>query len=83
MDIGMSYKVYVDVTVKITKEGLIVPKTITWENGKSFDIMRIQDSQRMASLKAGGVGIRYTVIIDNKEAYLYLEEDKFFVERRV
>ena len=33
-------------------------------------------------MKAGGAGIRYTVEIGAKQTYLYLEEDKWFVERK-
>ena len=38
---------------------------------------------RAASLKAGGVGMRYTCIIDGKESYLYYEDNNmWFVEGR-
>ena len=75
-------KVYVDVMAEITKDGVLIPRMITWENGRKYEITRVKDKQRAASLKAGGVGIRYTIIIENKEVFLYLEEDKFFMERR-
>lgn len=77
-----SNKVYVDVYVEITKDGIMMPKMITWEDGRRYEITRVKDRQRAASLKAGGAGIRYTVIVQNKEVFLYLEEDKFFMERR-
>jgi len=37
---------------------------------------------RRASLKAGGVGMRYNCVINNIDTYLYDEEDKgWFIER--
>ncbi|MBQ3514507.1 MAG: hypothetical protein IJA32_12050 [Lachnospiraceae bacterium] len=38
---------------------------------------------RAASLRAGGVGMRYTCIIDGKESHLYYEDNNmWFVEGR-
>ena len=37
---------------------------------------------RCASLKAGGTGIRYTVMVGGRECHLYYEFDKGFMERR-
>jgi len=36
--------------------------------------------RRAASLKAGGSGIRYTCRIGKKDAYLYYEDPKWFVD---
>ena len=52
-------KVFVEVIAKLTKDGKKVPLIIKWEDGRSFDIDRITDIRRAASLKAGGQGIRY------------------------
>jgi len=78
-----SYKVYVDVIAHFSKDGRLVPISIIWNDGCSYEIQRIKEVKRSASLKAGGVGIRYTCIIDGKESHLFYEENNmWFVERK-
>lgn len=73
-------KVFVEVVAKFTKDGRKIPLTITWEDGRRFDIDKVTDTRRAASLKAGGQGMRYSCCINGRETYLWLEEDKWFVE---
>lgn len=74
-------KVYVDVTAKFSKEGELQPLTVIWTNGHVYEIQRVIDVRRAASLKAGGVGLRYTCIIDGKQMYLFYEDNNmWFVE---
>ena len=40
------------------------------------------DIRYAASLKAGGAGIRYTCMILGKERFLFLEENRWFVDTR-
>ena len=47
---------------------------------KRYPIDRITDVRYATSLKAGGCGIRYTCRILGKERYIFLEENKWFVE---
>jgi hypothetical protein len=75
-------KVYVPVTVKYDRDGFIRPLTITWEDGSVYEVAQVKDVRRAASLKAGGAGMRYTCVIGNKETYLFLEENRWFVEAR-
>ena len=76
-----SCKVYVDVTARFSKDGGLIPISIMWSDGHVYDIQRIADIRRAASLKAGGVGTRYTCIIDGKESHLYYEDNNmWFVE---
>ena len=65
-----------------TYKANLVPLSIAWEDGSEYEIDRILNVCRAASLKADGVGIRYTVRIGSTETYLFLEENKWFVERR-
>ena len=80
------HKVYVDVIEKRRKDGRILPIFVLWEDGIRYKIDKILDLRRAASLKAGGVGLRYTVRVGGRETYLYLEDDKvdakWFVERK-
>lgn len=77
------YKVYVDVTAVFTKEGVMTPKSIVWTDGHRYEIQKVTDIRRAASLRAGGVGMRYTCQIDGRQSYLYYEDNnRWFVERR-
>ncbi len=57
----MARKVFVEVTAKFDTEGRIIPLSLLWEDGTVYEINRVLDVRRAASLKAGGMGIRYTV----------------------
>ena len=50
----MSNKVYVDVLAEFSKDGLLIPKEITWEDGRKYEITRVKDKRRAASTRAGG-----------------------------
>lgn len=76
----MSRKVYVRVNADFTEDGELRPRTITWTDGRRFEIMRVLFKVRAASTKVGGCGIRYTVVIEGKERFLFREEDRWFVE---
>ena len=84
-------KVYVGVQADFREDGVMLPREITWEDGRKFPIDRVVDIRQAASLKAGGQGDRYTVIINGRESYLYFERSasltgpnigRWFVERK-
>ena len=75
-------KVYVDVLASFTKEGVLMPMRFTWEDGDEYVIDMVKDVRRAASTRAGGVGDRYTCVVEGKEVFLFLEEDKWFMERK-
>ncbi len=75
-------KVYVDVTLKQDKYGTIVPLTVTWEDGRKYEIDRVIDVRRAASTKVGGNGVRFTVRILGKETYLFDDGERWFVEAK-
>ncbi len=78
----MVRKVYVEVTAKFDTEGNITPLSVTWKDGTVYEIDKIVDKRRVASLKAGGIGMRYTCRIRNQESYLFYEEPRWFVEAK-
>jgi hypothetical protein len=75
-------KVFIDVIVKFTKNGTKIPLWVIWEDGRKFEVDKVLDIRRAASLKAGGQGIRYRCRIMGRETYLWLEDEKWFVEAR-
>lgn len=76
-----SCKIYVDVNARFSKDGRMIPISFIWKDGRTYEIQRIKDVRRAASLRAGGVGMRYTCIIDGRESYLFYEDNNmWFVE---
>lgn len=84
-------KVYVAVKADFREDGVMLPREITWEDGRRYKIDRVADIRQAAALKAGGQGDRYTVIINGRQSYLFFECStalagnnigRWFVERR-
>ena len=73
-------KIYVKVLAEHLPDGRCRPLSITWADGRIFEVDKILDVCRTASLKAGGWGIRYTCRIRGQERYLFDEGSKWFVE---
>ena len=76
------YKVYVAVNEDRDVDGKIIPRIMIWEDGERYEIDEVRDIRRAASLKGGGVGLRYEVRIGNTITYMWLEETRWFVERK-
>jgi len=84
-------KVYVEVVVSFARDGILLPKSLTWEDGREYRIERVLAVQSAAALKAGGQGDRYTVRVQGRDKYLFFERNasskgnnlgRWFVERR-
>ena len=71
-------KIYVDVMAEFTKDGDLIPKSLKWTDDIWYEIDRITDIRRAASLKAGGAGMRYTCIIGGKKRYLFNEDNNMW-----
>ena len=78
----MARKVFVEITARFDTEGKRTRLSLLWEDGTAYEIDRVLDVRRAASLKAGGMGIRYTVRINGKQSYLFYEEPRWFVEAK-
>lgn len=76
----MCSKVYIDVLAAWTKDGQIIPKVIKWVDGRRYPIDRVLDVRPAASLKAGGAGVRYTIRVGPAQRFLFLENDRWFLE---
>ncbi|MBO5976177.1 MAG: hypothetical protein J6P94_03240 [Oscillospiraceae bacterium] len=88
---GKPLKVYVGVKADFGKDGLMIPREITWEDGRRFEIDSVLDIRQAAALKAGGHGDRYTVCVGGRCSFLFFERSnqqvgnyigRWFVERR-
>ena len=76
----MFRKVFVEVVAHFDIDGKMSPVALTWEDGRQFEVDRVLDVRRAASLKAGGQGTRYTCIVQGKEVYMFYEVDRWFME---
>lgn len=84
-------KVYVPVTVDFRADGVMLPRSITWEDGHEYEIDKVTDIRQAAAMRAGGQGDRYTIRVNGRQSYLFFERysnlsgpciGRWFVERR-
>ncbi len=79
----MNYrKVYVDATVKYTRDGKMFPVELIFEDGQRYAVDRVKQACRAAATKVGGTGIRFTVMIGGREAFVYFDRNGWFVEAK-
>lgn len=76
-------KVYVAMNVRVEPNGSIRPLSMMWEDGTTYEIDHVLESIPAASLKVGGYGTRYTVLIEGKQRDIFDEDGKWFVEKEV
>lgn len=76
-------KVYVDVTLDVSRDGSVRPRRLRYEDGAVYVVDQLMHVCRAASTKVGGLGTRYTVMIRGHESYLFDENGRWFVEAKV
>lgn len=91
MEAAHPIKVYVPVTASFTADGTLMPTSLTWEEGTTYEIDKVSDVRQAAAMRAGGQGDRYTIHVQGKSSYLFFERNasitgnnigRWFVERR-
>lgn len=73
-------KRYVPVIVRFDADGKLRPQIIEFDEVHKYVIDKVLDVRRAACQTVGGVGDRYTVQIQGKERYLWLEKGRWFIE---
>jgi len=85
-------KVYVEVITRTLSDGIMIPISIIWEDGKKYTIDRVTQIRQASAMKAGGQGDRYTIFVNGHQSYLFFERSanltgniigRWFVERKV
>lgn len=72
---GQPYrKVYVKVNSDFDATGYMMPRTITWADGRTFIIDEVRDFRPVSSVSGSHSGDCYTVIIHGEEKHLYFEK---------
>lgn len=75
-------KRYVEVVTNTSADGEVTPLEIVWDDGRRFRIDRIVDRRLARSLKTGGTGVRFTVVIGGTTTHLWHERPRWFVQAR-
>jgi hypothetical protein len=71
----------IEVIGKFSPNGAgVTPLIIVWEDGRKFEIDKVINITKAASLKAGGRGLRYTCRIRHREVMLFMDEYRWFME---
>lgn len=70
-------KVSVSVRCSIAADGIISPQEIVWKDGRVWEIERVLHTCRSSDLSFEGM--RYTVLINGMEKYLYYSEPEWYV----
>lgn len=73
-------KKYVSVAAIFSEGGKVLPTALIWEDGRTFEIDKIVDMRKAASLKCGGCGTRYICNIRGKQIALFKDDDRWFME---
>lgn len=75
-------RIYVKVTSDFDETGFMSPRTIIWDDGRTFKIDRIKDYRPADSIASGLSGDCYTVVIRGAEKHLFFERtDPLFRSR--
>ena len=75
-------KVYVGVNAAFSPEGIMVPLSLVWENGRRYEVDRMQHFCRDPLARVGGSGVRYTVRVLGRKTHIWYDEleHRWFME---
>lgn len=74
---------YVNVRVDFNDEGIMLPRSILWSDGREYPIDRVKDIRSAPAQKAGGQGDRYTVMVAGQERFLFFEHNADYGNERI
>lgn len=61
---------------------VVLTLKLHYDRIKLYEVDRLKQVCRAASLKVGGCGMRYTIVVCGKETYIFEEDGKWFVEAK-
>ena len=71
---------YVQVLATFDVDGRVMPRVVTWPDGRAFMIDEVVDVRQQAASKAGGTGTCYAVRFGSTVTKLFKEGTRWFVE---
>ena len=63
-------------------KGVIKPVMLIYTDGRQYLIDQVSEPVKCASLKSGGIGLRYSCRIRNNFLFLYLEDNIWYYEKK-
>ena len=76
----MAKRIYIKVLAEFDETGKILPKELHWEDGRHFEVDRVNEMRMCSSTKAGGQGMRYACMIMGRLIYLFRDRNRWFME---
>ncbi|MCR5149750.1 MAG: hypothetical protein K6B52_00815 [Clostridiales bacterium] len=73
-------KEYVDAYVFQTRDGVKSLRFIILPDGRKVEIDKVIDKKKAPLTRVGCTGVRYTVLINQREKYIYEDDTGWFVE---
>ena len=73
-----SRKKYIELIVRIDREGRQTPVAVVWEDGRQFPVRKVLD-RRSVITAAGGAAVCYTCLFGRKRKELYREKDRWYI----
>ncbi len=74
-------RVYVAVNSDFDPTGYVQPRSVTWQDGRTFRIDRVKDFRPADTVGLHLSGDCYTAIINGREAHLYFERTDLCLSR--
>ena len=69
----MPNKCFIKVSVDFDSTGYMQPKSITWQDGRTFDIEKAVDCRPASNIHPGLSGDCYTVVVRGQTKHLFFE----------
>ena len=73
-------KAYVSMVLQIKENGEKKPLYLIWEDGKKYQVDRVKNIAPAAAMKAGGRGMRYTLVISGRDRNFFECDGRWFTE---
>ena len=71
-------RIGIAVNCSVDRDGIIIPNLVYWADGRRWEIQRVLHTCRSPDLSFSGV--RYTVLIEGAEKYLYRDDTRWYVD---
>ena len=76
-------KIYVKVNSDFDQTGMVTPRSITWKDGREFEIDKVESFRPASTLEPGRTGDCYTVIIKGERKYLFFKRNLRMYDHRI
>ncbi len=79
----MPERIYVNVNSDFDSTGYMLPRSITWKDGRTFRIESVRDYRPASAFREGMPGDCYTVVIKGETRHLFFEKTGDLFSTRV